>query len=193
MTKTKTGVSKWPVILSMMCIMGFITLIITLHLIQTRYDPVGQLMSELALGEAGTLMLPAFTLLALAIVLTQFTLRDYQTGYVVQGLFALAAIGFLLSGLFPLGSHSLEHISAISMAFVTFVLGMLAFPTHSGKATRLLSKSMCQICAAGVAISVASGHNLLPMGIAQRLAAVCLLGWLLWLDWRLLNHYRPPL
>lgn len=190
MTKTNTDVSKWPAILSMMCIMGFITLIITLHLIQTSYDPVGQLMSELALGESGTLMLPAFTLLALAIALTQFALLDYQTDAVVKGLFALAAIGFLLSGLFPLGSHSFEHISAVSIAFVTFVLGMLAIPTHGGKATRLLPKSMCRACAAGIAMSVALGHNLLPMGIAQRLAAFCLLGWLLWLDWRLLNQYK---
>ena len=39
--------------------------------------------------------------------------------------------------------------------------------------------------AAGIAVSVALGHSVLPIGIAQRLAAACLLAWLAILGWRL--------
>jgi hypothetical protein len=39
--------------------------------------------------------------------------------------------------------------------------------------------------AAGVAASVALGHSFMPMGIGQRLAALCLLIWFAVLGWKL--------
>ena len=169
---------------SLLCASSFILLVSTLHWLQADYDPVNQLISELALGAYGWLMLPAFTCLALATLAMLAALRPYQIGLSVKYPFLLAVAGFLLAGIFPLGQYSDWHISAVAVAFITFVFGMYAFPHHGGQAARLLPALLSWLLAAGVAASIASGQ-LLPMGIAQRLAAACLLGWLMWLNWRL--------
>jgi len=56
----------------------FIFIVAGLHLMQTHYDPVHQLMSELALGQYGFLMLFAFLAFSLALFSTQQSLSSYK-------------------------------------------------------------------------------------------------------------------
>lgn len=98
---------------------------------------------------------------------------------------ALAALSFLAAGVFPLGPTSGIHIAAIATAFVLSVLAMYFFPASAGSAAVAAPRAVSWSLAAGVAVSVALGHSILPMGVGQRLAAACLLAWLAILGWRL--------
>ena len=53
---------------------GFIFIVIYLHVIQADYDPVHQLMSELALGRHGSLMFWAFLSFSLSVFTAQMGL-----------------------------------------------------------------------------------------------------------------------
>lgn len=163
----------------------FVAVVIALHVVQTRYDPLNQLMSELALGRHGWAMFFAFAGVALALAGLQFAIATLGAGIALRGLLILAAVFFLAAGVFPLGESSTLHISAIAAAFVTAVLAMYLFPSLAGDAARLAPKSISWPFAAGVAISVALGHSALPMGIGQRLAATFLLLWIMVLGFRL--------
>lgn len=163
----------------------FLIVVLTLHVVQTNYDPVNQLMSELALGPHGWAMFFAFAGIALALAGLQLSIAALGATLALRTLLILAAILFLAAGIFPLGDTSMIHISAIAAAFVTAVLAMYLFPTLAGGAVPLAAKSVSWPLAAGVAISVALGHSLLPMGIGQRLAATFLILWILLLGFRL--------
>ena len=163
----------------------FLAVVLTLHVVQGQYDPLNQLMSELALGPHGWTMLFAFAGIAFALAGLQFAIATLGATLVLRGLLTLAAIFFLAAGIFPLGESSMTHISAIAAAFVTAVLAMYLFPSLAGAAAKLAPKSISWPFAAGVAISVALGHSAVPMGIGQRLAATFLLLWILVLGLRL--------
>lgn len=163
----------------------FLVAVLTLHVVQRHYDPVNQLMSELALGPHGWAMFFAFAGIAVALAGIQFSVAALGATYALRGLLILAAIFFLAAGVFPLGETSMIHISAIAAAFVTAVLAMYLFPSLAGRAAALAPKSISWTLAAGVAISVALGHSVIPIGIGQRLAASFLLLWMLLLGLRL--------
>jgi hypothetical protein len=82
------------------------------------------------------------------------------------------------------------HISAIAAAFVTAVLAMYLFPSLAGRAAVMAPKSLSWSFAAGVSISAALGHSLIPIGIGQRMAASFLLLWMLVLGMRLWHSRR---
>ncbi len=154
----------------------FLVMVISLHVLQPDYDPRYQLMSELALGEYGWAMLPAFLGLAIAPLGIQISITGHApVGYRV--LLIAASLCFLAAGLFPLGETSMIHISSIAMAYVLTVLAIFLFPTMVGSAASVAPKAISWTLAAGVVASVFLGHSILPMGIGQRLAAICLLVW----------------
>ncbi len=154
----------------------FLVTVISLHMLQPNYDPRHQLMSELALGEHGWAMLPSFLGLAIAPMGIQISITGHApVGYRV--LLVAASLCFLAAGLFPLGETSLVHISSIAMAFILTVLAIFLFPAMAGSAASVAPKSISWTLAAGVVASVFLGHSILPMGIGQRLAAICLLVW----------------
>jgi len=165
----------------------FLVVVLTLHAVQVHYDPVNQLMSELALGPHGWAMFFAFSGIAVALAGIQFSIASLGATHALRGLLILAAIFFLAAGAFPLGETSMIHISAIAAAFVTAVLAMYLFPSLAGGAAALAPKSLSWSFAAGVATSVALGHSIIPIGIGQRLAASFLLLWMLVLGMRLLH------
>ena len=168
----------------------FLAVVLALHAIQTDYDPVNQLMSELALGPRGWAMFFAFAGIAVALAGIQFSIAKLGATHALRGLLILAAVFFLAAGVFPLGEASMIHISAIAAAFVTAVLAMYLFPSLAGRAAVLAPKSLSWSFAAGVAISAALGHSLLPIGIGQRMAASFLLLWMLVLGMRLWHSRR---
>jgi hypothetical protein len=102
----------------------FLIVVLTLHAVQTHYDPVNQLMSELALGPHGWAMFFAFAGIAVALAGIQFSIARLGATHVLRGLLVLAAVFFLAAGVFPLGETSMIHISAVAAAFVTAVLAM---------------------------------------------------------------------
>ena len=163
----------------------FVVVVLSLHVAQPEYDPVNQLMSELALGPHGWAMFFAFAGIAVALVGLQFSIAALGAEFAVRGLLIIAAICFLAAGVFPLGQTSMIHISAIAAAFVAAVLAMYLFPSLAGRAAALATKSISWSLAAAVAISVALGHSLIPIGIGQRLAATFLVLWILLVGLRL--------
>lgn len=159
----------------------FLLVVIFLHLIQVHYDARYQLMSELVFGKGGEFMLIAFLGLSLAAFGTGRLIIQTNKNTMLAYLFDAAAVCFLGSGIFPLGESGLLHITCIALAFTFMVLGMCWCPFTQNS---LMSKSVSLGLAAALTLSVFTGQSLLDIGIAQRLAASCLLCWWIILGWR---------
>ena len=148
----------------------FLVIVASLHLLQPGYDPLHQFMSELALGPYGGAMFFAFSALAFSTgSLGVLCLRRRALRLASIPLFGAAA-SFLGAGVFRLDSTSELHIKLIALAFIGSSLAMYLLPRLSGKG-HLLSWGL----GAGMALFVT-----LPIstpGLTQRLAAVCLLLW----------------
>jgi hypothetical protein len=175
----------WGGAVALAGVAAFVSTVLALHLLQPGYDPANQLMSELALGPFGWAMLAAFAGLAAAAFGIQAALVAGGASKGFRLLLAAAALLFLAAGVFPLGATSEIHIAAIASAFVLSVLAMYLYPDMAGNARNLAPRLVSWPLAAGVALSVALGHSVLPMGIGQRLAAACLVAWLAVVAWRL--------
>lgn len=175
----------WGSVAALVGVATFVVTVIALHLLQPGYDPANQLMNELALGPYGWAMFAAFGGLAVAVFGIQAAIGSVGAASGYRILLLVAAVFFLAAGVFPLGATSEIHIAAIATAFVLSVLAMYLFPSSAGAAAAVAPRAVSWSLAAGVAVSVALGHSVLPMGIGQRLAAACLLVWLTVLGWRL--------
>lgn len=163
----------------------FVSTVVVLHLLQPGYEPMHQLMSELALGPYGWAMLVAFGSLAIAVFGVQIAIGEFGATRGFRFLLAAAAVCFLAAGVFPLGDFSEIHIAAIAGAFVLSVLAMYLFPSNAGRASFAAPRTVSWPLAASVAVSVALGHSIVPIGIGQRFAAGFLLLWLAILGWKL--------
>ena len=177
--------SRWGGVVALAGISLFLVIVITLHFVQTGYDPSSQLMSELALGRHGELMLLAFAGIALALVAIQLAIGALGAAPALRALLAVSGGLFLAAGVFPLGETSLIHIGAIAAAFVVCVLAIYLYPRLGGGAAALAPRGFSWTIAAAIAASVALGQSLIPMGIGQRMAALFLLTWIGVLGWKL--------
>jgi hypothetical membrane protein len=175
---------RWGAVATTVGVVVFFVTVVALHLLQPDYDPWHQLMSELALGQHGWAMFVAFLGLAVAVFGVQSAIRDCGAARGYRVLLTIVATLFRAAGVFPLGEASTLHIGAITLAFVFAVLAMYLFPSAAGRASTAAPRAVSWILAAGVAASVALGQ-IIPIGIAQRLAAGCLLVWLAILSLRL--------
>jgi hypothetical protein len=164
--------------------MGFVGIVVTLHLLQPDYDARDQLMSELALGIYGGAMLPAFVCLAASVFGIQGALGVFDGTITLRAVLFAASLCFLAAGIFPLGRTSDLHIVFIASAFILSGLAMYLFPSMAGRAVGQLPKAFSWTLAGGMAASIAVGQ-FIPIGIAQRLAATCLLLWIGGVGWRL--------
>ena len=179
------SMQPWGAAASLVGVAMFVVTVVALHVLQPDYKPAHQLMSELALGRYGWAMVVAFTGLAIGVFGVQAAIGMLGASRGFRFLMLAAALFFLAAGVFPLGDTSEIHIGAISTAFVLSVVSMYLFPASAGRAAAAAPRAVSWSLAAGVAASVALGHSVLPMGIGQRLAASCLLVWLVILGWRL--------
>jgi hypothetical membrane protein len=157
---------------------GFVVVVSGLHVLQPGYDPVHQLMSELALGTYGGAMLSAFLFIAASTLSVGVGIARLRRSLSLEIVLALAILGFVGAGVFPLGRASEWHVALIAIAFISIVLAMYllpsAAPTQFGGRAKLLSW-----CLAGsTALSVFLGLTILPIGVSQRLAAACVVIWL---------------
>ena len=174
----------WGAVATMIGVAVFIIVVLILHLVQPGYEPRHQLMSELAIGQHGWAMFVAFFGLATAVFGLQVTIAGFAGSGGLRVLLGAAALLFLTAGIFPLGVNSHIHIGAIATAFVLSVLAMYLFPSSAGRASVAAPRAVSWSLAVGVAVSVALGDSVIPMGIAQRLATTCLLLWLGIVAWR---------
>ena len=155
---------------------GFLMVVIPLHLVQSDYNPWHQMMSELALGPHGQFMLLAFASIAAAFGGMAMGLAASNTPRFMSILAATAGLTFLGAGIFRLDNAIEMHVALIATAFVLSGLAMYLLPACVPGASRAGSWTL----GAATAISVLSGHLFMPMGLAQRLAAACILIWLCW-------------
>ncbi len=167
----------------------FATVVIALHFLQPGYSPATQLISELAIGRHGWAMPIAFCGLAMATLGMAASVGDLRASLPLRLLLLAVTVCFLLAGAFPLDRGAGIHVTVIALAFVLVVLAMCLFPSlatsSAGQSKPILPRWFCWGAAGAVTLFVALGHSLLPMGIAQRLAAVSLLLWLAGAGWRL--------
>lgn len=184
-TSSGATVPPWGAVATLAGVAMFVVTVVALHVLQPEYDPANQLMSELALGPYGGWMFAAFAGLAAAVFGIQAAIGGAGAARGLRVLLVVAALFFLAAGVFPLGATSEIHIAAIALAFVLSVLAMYLFPASAGDAAAAAPRAVSWSLAAGVTVSVALGHSVLPMGVGQRLAAACLLVWLTILGWRL--------
>ena len=175
---------RWGGLAAIGGVAAFLVVVIPLHFLQPAYDPAHQLMSELALGPYGGAMVVAFAGLGVAAFGVQASIGACGASKGLRVLLTAAALLFVAAGLFPLGETAEIHIFAIASAFVASVLSMYLFPAMAGRASRFAPRAISWTLAAGVAASVALGHSVVPMGIAQRAAACFLLSWLAVPGWR---------
>lgn len=157
---------------------GFVVVVTILHVLQGDYDAVHQLMSEPALGAHGWAMLLAFLFIAASTSSLALGVAQVQRAPWLQVVLAVAALGFLGAGVFPLGRASERHIALIAIAFVAVVLAMYLLPSVAPAQLGGKAKGLSWCLAGGTALSVFLGHSILPIGVGQRLATACIVIWL---------------
>ena len=165
--------------------MGFVAIVLALQVLQPRYDPVHQLMSELAIGAYGWTMGAAFSCLATATLAVSAGLARQRPSPLMHIVRGIAALGFLGAGVFPLGNAPDLHIVLIALAFIGLVLAMVLVPSFVPGQFGGRARSVSLSLAVGTALSVFIGGTVLPIGVSQRLAAVCVVVWLCFMGLRL--------
>jgi hypothetical protein len=174
----KNAYSGWTVVFGTIC---FILIVIFLHMVQPNYNPLEQQMSELALGRFGSFMFLAFSSFALSIFALQIGLRRYQTPVILRLILIVAACCLLGAGFFRLDTATDVHIALVSIAFVLIVLVMYLLPRNVPAFKTSVHKIISWASGAGTATFVALSQNIVPMGIGQRGATLCILIWLAWI------------
>lgn len=154
----------------------FLMVVIPLHLLQKNYDPASQMMSELALGVHGGYMFGAFLALALAFTGLATGLHGALQPRFAAFLAGCTALAFAGAGFYRLDNAIEVHVALVATAFLLAGLLMYLLPSRMPGITRMVSWGLMGL----MVLAVLSGHLLLPMGIAQRLASACVLVWLVW-------------
>jgi hypothetical protein len=123
-------------------------------------------------------MLFAFLFIAVSTLSVAVGIAQVQRSPSLEMVLALAVLGFLGAGVFPLGRASEWHIALIAIAFVAIVLAMYLLPSVAPAQFGGRAKVLSWCLAGGTALSVLLGFSILPIGVSQRLAAACVVFWL---------------
>jgi hypothetical protein len=177
----------WGGWLAITAALGFLAVVVALHLAQPDYDPRHEPISALATGPWGEAMFPAFLLLALSLFGAEEGLRDKGASALPRLLLLAAAVMMLAAGIFPLGQASFLHVTVVNVGANLLVVAMYLLPSRAG---RLRSRGLqveSWLLAAGTVASVVSVQGGVPLGVAQRLAVGCVLVWLCLLGRRLVR------
>lgn len=126
-------------------------------------------------------MLPAFCCFALSVIGLQVAVRRFRASRLLKAV-------LLGAGLFRLGQATALHVGLVAFAFVLLVLAIYLFPSQMGGLAWRPLRAVCWLLAASAPISVALGHSLPPMGMAQRFATTSVLVWLCVMGWILLRR-----
>ena len=163
-----------------------------LHLVQaSTYDPRTQFMSELALGNGGELLMAAFAGLALALAATSASLRAHGAPSLLAYPPLVAAACFAAAGIVTFADSTPLHVGLVAVAFVLCGVSMYLLPrllaNFAGKRCRLASWGTCLVMCGATGL----GDILIPVGIAQRLSALALLAWIVFVARKLAPIHRP--
>lgn len=161
----------------------FVAIVVGLQIAQPGYDLIHQHMSELASGRAGGMMVVAFAGFGASIYSAQIGLENLTAPKIIRGLLYCAAISMVGAGTFKLNEAAVIHVSLIASAFIFLVISMYLLPLYVARFSSRSSRIVSWALAAGTAVSVAFGGRI-PEGIAQRIAAVCIIVWLVWIGLR---------
>ncbi len=177
----------WPGCLAIAGALGFLAVVVALHLLQPEYDAQYEPISALTLGPGGGAMLPAFIFLALSLCGAQQGLRDKGASAVPRVLLLAAAAAMLAAGVFPLGTTSFLHVAVVNVGSNLLVVAMYLLPARAGRLRSRGVQVECWLLAAGAVASVVSMRCDVPLGVAQRAGVGCVLLWLCLLGRRLVQ------
>jgi hypothetical protein len=163
----------------------FVLVVGVLQHLQPNYDPSLHLISELVFGAHGVWLIAAFIALGAAfggLGLGMLGLNAGALSLLAYG----AGMCFVGAGAIPLGSQPEVHIPLIAIAFVLSGLLMIFGPLRAfGRGNPLGVRRSRPVLLMSWALALAmlicavlGSKTLLPIGIAQRAAAGCLLLWL---------------
>lgn len=172
-------------VISIAGVFAFALIVMYLHLVQHGYDPVHQLMSELALGDHGSLMLAAFVSLALSLLALALAPGKPKLLNPFSGILAFAALCFLGAGIFPLGATSEIHIVLVAVAFISVGVAMYIAPSYAETRHRQTWRLYSWGILAIFTLSAGAGGLVMPMGVSQRCAAALLLLWIVISAWQM--------
>jgi hypothetical protein len=163
----------------------FVLVVVLLHLLQPSYDPLSQLMSELALGHLGGLLVIAFLGLSVATVATAANVWRHKASFFLSFLLGFSAASFFAAGIITLAMSAQIHVLFVAVAFVACGLSMYLLPRVVPSFTSLhcyvFSWGSCLV----MCVVTGLGGSLILPGIAQRISALVLLFWLSFVAWRL--------
>lgn len=165
-------------------VVAFVVLTVSLHFLQPGYNPVNQLMSELALGPYGIIMLFAFISLALALSSLAFGIWRRSGDKTLPVVMLIGALCFLFAGILPIDVFNTAHVIFVFCAFVMCGLGMYLLPVYLHSSSKAHDRMISWGLGGVLVFAVIVGQVLLPGGIAQRLEAAILLVWVVIFAWR---------
>jgi hypothetical protein len=166
-------------------VVAFIVSTISLHFLQPGYDPVNQLMSELALGPYGIIMLFAFVSLASSISTLAFVIWRRCENITLSVILLIGAACFVGAGILPIDKFNDVHVVLVFCAFVMCGLGMYLLPGCLPGSSKVQDRMISWGLGGVLVLTVILGQALLPGGIAQRLEAAVLLMWIVVFAWRI--------
>jgi hypothetical protein len=149
-----------------------------LQMVQYGYEPMHQLMSELALGAHGQWMFIAFAGLAIAMLALAVRMASFKGHSLPTSATVIAGLCFLGAGLFPLGATSEIHIALIALAFIATGFSMYVLPSCANASLVPTCRLYSWGCLIALVLCVVAGNALLPMGLSQRCAAGVLILWI---------------
>ena len=154
----------------------FTSIVIFLHIINPSFSLSARFISELALQPHGWLMLVAFNSLAAAFIFLHFAFRPAKPTAAFTVLLDIAAVGFIIGGIYTLDSGPFIHIFAVAIAFTAAVAAMIYEPYASS--LPVSRREVSWPLATGMMLGIGLGLKPLPPGTGQRIAAVCITAWL---------------
>jgi hypothetical protein len=179
--------------------------VLALHLVQTDLDPVRDVMSGYANGPFGNLMTFSFYALGigtivLAVRLRRSTDRSWAPITISMAL-GLGGLALILAGVFeverpgvPDTLNEIVHSNGAIAGFVLIVIAMVLFPYVCYRDERWESFLVPSLSLAIIAVAAAAFSPVAPSttiaGLAQRVLAVVVFGWVLlvaiWMRFRIL-------
>jgi hypothetical protein len=163
----------------------FVIVVVLLHLLQPSYDPLSQLMSELALGRFGGLLVVAFLGLSISTAATAANIWRQNASFFLPFLLGFAAASFLGAGIITLAMSAQIHVLLIAVAFVACGLGMYLLPRVGSLFNRLHGYVISWGSLIVMCVATGLAGDLILPGIAQRISALALLFWLSFVAWKL--------
>ena len=108
--ETNSAYSGWTVVIGTI---GFILIVVFLHMVQPNYNSLEQQMSELALGRFGSLMILACSSFAFSVFALQIGLQKYQPPIVLRLFLIITSFCLLGAGLFRLDTATNVHTALL--------------------------------------------------------------------------------